>query len=382
MADPEGSTEGPARDTTAGTPPSQRLVRRLAEKKIAGVAAGLGDYFGVDPIWIRLAFILLSIGVGSGILLYLALWIVMPATEEPSTAPRRGPRELMSSFGSTWPGTVAIAIGVLIVGTQLFERRPGLFWGTALIVLGVLLFRDREEVPAVPPVEPVSLPARDTPRPPPVPSAPPPVPRRNRRERSPLGLLTLGATLVVVGMMWFLNLSAGVSIRLDQYLAAALTVIGIGLLVGVWWGRARWLVLPGLVLVPAVVLASLITVPFEGGHGFTSYRPREVAALEPEYRQATGRIRLDLSGLRNQRVSDPTAVQITIALGAIEVYIPEGMAVDLRARAGTGSVEIQGLGTAGFDVDERRRYGPAEAIPIELDLQVSIGTINVWEFER
>ena len=41
------------------------------ERVIAGVCSGLGEYLGVDPMWLRLAFVVMSIGGGSGILLYV-----------------------------------------------------------------------------------------------------------------------------------------------------------------------------------------------------------------------------------------------------------------------------------------------------------------------
>jgi phage shock protein C len=56
----------------------KRLKRSRSETMIAGVCGGLGDYFGVDPTVIRLAFVLLALLGGHGILIYLILWIIMP----------------------------------------------------------------------------------------------------------------------------------------------------------------------------------------------------------------------------------------------------------------------------------------------------------------
>ncbi len=58
---------------------TKKLYRSNSDKMIAGVCGGLGQYFGVDPTLIRLIFALLVVfGVGSGILLYIILAIVMP----------------------------------------------------------------------------------------------------------------------------------------------------------------------------------------------------------------------------------------------------------------------------------------------------------------
>ncbi|NTU82212.1 MAG: PspC domain-containing protein [Chloroflexales bacterium] len=61
-----------------------RLQRSRSDRKLAGVAGGLAQYFGIDPMLVRLAFVLLIFAPHSIIVpIYLILWIVMP--EEPVT---------------------------------------------------------------------------------------------------------------------------------------------------------------------------------------------------------------------------------------------------------------------------------------------------------
>lgn len=57
---------------------SQRRLERPQDRVIAGVCHGLGDYFDVDPVVVRVAFVILTVLGGAGILAYLILWIVMP----------------------------------------------------------------------------------------------------------------------------------------------------------------------------------------------------------------------------------------------------------------------------------------------------------------
>jgi phage shock protein C len=59
----------------------KRLVRIQKDRKIAGVCTGFGAYFNVDPTLVRLVWILLILAGGSGILLYLIAWIIMPLEE-------------------------------------------------------------------------------------------------------------------------------------------------------------------------------------------------------------------------------------------------------------------------------------------------------------
>ena len=55
----------------------RRLHRNKEEGKIAGVCAGLGDYFEIDPVIIRLIF-LLALFFGAGLIVYLIAWVIIP----------------------------------------------------------------------------------------------------------------------------------------------------------------------------------------------------------------------------------------------------------------------------------------------------------------
>jgi phage shock protein PspC (stress-responsive transcriptional regulator) len=58
---------------------TKKLYRDTEKGMISGVSAGLGHYFGIDTVWIRIVFILLVWGAGTGVLAYIILWIVVPA---------------------------------------------------------------------------------------------------------------------------------------------------------------------------------------------------------------------------------------------------------------------------------------------------------------
>jgi phage shock protein C len=63
------------------TPPAtsaKQLRRSSADKKIAGVCAGLAEYFDLDPTLVRVLWLLLVFFGGTGVLAYLILWIVLP----------------------------------------------------------------------------------------------------------------------------------------------------------------------------------------------------------------------------------------------------------------------------------------------------------------
>jgi len=57
-----------------------QLMRSESDRRIAGVCGGIGHYFGIDPVLVRVAFVVAAL-MGFGLLLYVVLWIVLPRGE-------------------------------------------------------------------------------------------------------------------------------------------------------------------------------------------------------------------------------------------------------------------------------------------------------------
>lgn len=57
---------------------NKKLYRSVTDKMLGGVCGGIAEYFGIDPVIIRLTFVLAVIFGGSGILAYIILWIIIP----------------------------------------------------------------------------------------------------------------------------------------------------------------------------------------------------------------------------------------------------------------------------------------------------------------
>jgi phage shock protein C len=64
----------------------KRLVRTKDDKMFLGVAGGIADYFEIDPAIVRVAFVLLTLFHGWGLILYFILAIIMPVEESPVSA--------------------------------------------------------------------------------------------------------------------------------------------------------------------------------------------------------------------------------------------------------------------------------------------------------
>lgn len=97
------------------------LYRSVKDRKIAGVAGGIGEYLGIDPAIVRLVWLLAILFGGAGFLAYIIAWIVIPE-EKSVTNENNNPRE---ESAQTWDRT----------------GLPGglTFLGILLIVMGVYL---------------------------------------------------------------------------------------------------------------------------------------------------------------------------------------------------------------------------------------------------
>lgn len=157
---PQGGPGGPAY-TYAPTgayppPPPRRLTRRMDNRVLAGVASGLGTYFGVDPVIFRIGFVVLTFAGGTGLLIYLLLWALLPTV---SYAGAAGPPPMGSAGGD--PPIVAalrqggakryLAIGAVVLAVLLLVgpfARPTVVFALLLIGVGVLLMlQDRPGAP-------------------------------------------------------------------------------------------------------------------------------------------------------------------------------------------------------------------------------------------
>ena len=105
----------------------KRLHRTNEDRKIAGVCAGLGDYFELDPVFFRLFFLFSILFGGVGLLAYVVLWILMPLRPGEQTAARGGKR-LQLSAQERMIGGVCGGLG------EFFELDPILFRAAFLVL--------------------------------------------------------------------------------------------------------------------------------------------------------------------------------------------------------------------------------------------------------
>ena len=138
MADP--GTHEPTDEPPVSEPPQgpRRLLRSANDQVIGGVAGGLGHYFGLDPVLVRVAFVLLVLAGGSGILLYIILWVVIP--EASPSAEVAAPSVQQSGSGALLLGGALVFIGVAILLRQIIPWFDSdLLWPLLLVGLGAAI---------------------------------------------------------------------------------------------------------------------------------------------------------------------------------------------------------------------------------------------------
>ena len=389
--DDAGMTESNAEQSSAPPPPTSaagatavaRLRRRASDRVAAGVASGIADYLNVDPILIRVALVGLVLFNGAGFFIYLLAWLFIPVEGRDSSIVEDWIRRL--GVNAATAGTVAWVL-LAVVGTMwLFDSmqpndgvvnvRPMVGFVVALLVIagGILLVR---RTAAGGPSGPVDRAVASGPAYADAPTAPAAVVSRPRvrRERSPLGFYVLGLLLLTIGAMTAIDGATTADILPGQYAGAALAIVGSGLIVGAWWGRARWLILIGLLLVPIAVAMSFVTAPLEGGWGDRREAPTSAAELDDEYRLAGGRLTIDLSDL--PRSTAERHIAASIGIGRLMVILPDGATADVTTEIGAGTSDLLGTIQEGTGLTDRNVHEGTGGTFV-LDLEAGIGSVRV-----
>lgn len=124
---------------------NKKMYRKTDDCIIAGVCGGLADYFEIDETLVRIIFVILTIGGGSGILLYLVLWLVIPkkGNENKNIDWEENVKEFADDVNHK-AKTVAKEFKKEIKVEKIYpEKRQGSFLGLLLILWGGILLVDK-----------------------------------------------------------------------------------------------------------------------------------------------------------------------------------------------------------------------------------------------
>jgi signal transduction histidine kinase len=197
--------------------PRAVLRRDLDNRVVAGVCAGIGRRIGLDPVILRVAFVVAAAAGGVGILLYGLAWLLIPA-ERPGRA-----RALARALPRRASWQVAAGVGLLVLALLLFLRESGvwfsdaLVWPVVLAAMGTALIWHRTTAR-----RPRTTRLRGLPRP------PDPITR---------GRVLLGASLVVGAALLFLLWNDALGAARDVVLVLLAVVVALALILTPLWSR-------------------------------------------------------------------------------------------------------------------------------------------------
>ena len=339
-------------DTTQQLPPpdpppreTKRLLRSSDDRVIAGVCAGLGRYFGIDPVIVRIAFAVSIFFGGLGVLAYIALTLFVPsgdAAGQVTEPPVERSRAL----------AIGVGIGLVVIALSwgIFD---GPFWGggfflppalfvLALVALAIL------------------------------------VARRAGGGSGPRGALaTILLAFVALIVLGIAALAAGWAAATGHGVAVAAIVIGIGLLliVAAFNGGARWLIAPAIALAVPLGVVSAADISFGDGVGERDYRPLSSAAVEDRYELGIGSMVVDLRDLEWSE-HEALAVEVDLGVGQAIVAVPEDVCVTTDFDVRAGDMRVAGDRSDGFDLHSAANAGATATPRLDLTGEVDLG--EVW----
>src|SRR5688500_3049496 len=310
--------------------PARRLVRTTEGRWLGGVCAGLGRYFDVNPLVYRIAFAALALAGGTGLLLYLAAFLVIPAEDAGESI---AVEALRTRRDQPW---LLLGVGMLAFGAlfALSEARfwpgTGNFWLAAVLAGGALVWwnvSSRRRPAPIPPQAATDVTA------PPAPAAPRPPARPS------LFAPVVGALLAASGVFGLLAVLDVHDVDLEVALAAGVALVGGAIAVGAMTQRRVGALVPlGLLLLAGFGVAAATPVSISAGAGEKVERPQTAFALQPSYELGVGELDLDLSAVELR--SGTTSVDASVGAGELVITVPEGVALEIDAHAGVGEIDI------------------------------------------
>jgi hypothetical protein len=194
-----------------------------------------------------------------------------------------------------------------------------------------------------------------------------------------LGRVTFGVMAIALGVLALLdNTTSVIDPSARHYIALAMTVLGIGLLAGAFIGRARWLILVGVLGLPFLFGSPALEYDFDDWGSATVYQtPTEFDDIPAEYDHSIGKFIVDLRELPWN--GEEVELAVSMSIGELRILLPENVSV-----AGTADV---GIGHVEFGTDQSSGLGPELALhadgsngAINLDAKLGIGEIDIDRF--
>jgi phage shock protein PspC (stress-responsive transcriptional regulator) len=299
-------------------PIGHRTLRRPVHgRMLGGVAAGIAQYFDIDVVLVRAAFVVLAIFGGSGVLAYLVGWVLIPSDGEGADHTGANADESTGVDGA--PGHrrsrvlfIVFAVLAALAFFDLFSSGPWFpHWGWG-VAPGFWLFF---------------------------------------------------VAMVLLVLIVSRQPGGSAAARLRRLLLA-LVVAAVALL--------------AVALATVLTAEALTGVPLRGGIGDSRWQPSSAAQLPAAYRLAVGQLDVDLRNVTFP--AGTTHVTASVGIGQVVVEVPPGPAVSVIAHSGMGNVWVFGQDNGGFGATrslDSVGTGEMPGAHVVLDVQAGLGQVRI-----
>ncbi|HEX4221033.1 MAG TPA: PspC domain-containing protein [Pseudonocardiaceae bacterium] len=395
---------------------ANRPRRPQGGRVVAGVAAGIGRRYGIDPVIIRIVLVVTTFFGGAGVLFYLLGWLLLPAEQDEVS-----PVEALIGRGrSATPAGLTIVLGLALIPVLSIYTHGDFsaYFVSACMLAGLfLLHRGRADhqysvrptenparMPTAAPMtdtgfqgEPMTdqtrwmgqSPATEPQQPPawdplgaapfawdlpePQPVAPEePEPEPLPRHKSRIGLATLGFTVAAGAALFATN-----AFSPHVIVGILAGIVGLGMVAGAFFGGGRGLIpLAALLCCFGVVLTVSHVSDTRNIVADASYTPTSITEVQPSYNEGIGDLRLDLSELPNTGTVNTT---VSVGTGDARVVVPANADVVVTCHAPIGTVDCLNMREDGPNntAVTATQNDPSDNLKITLDVSSSIGDVEV-----
>ncbi|MFI9385394.1 PspC domain-containing protein [Kutzneria sp. NPDC052558] len=357
--------------------------RRLRQgRMVAGVAAGIGRRYGIDPVIVRVALVAGTVVGGAGVLLYLLAWLLLAEENDEASG-----LEAMIGHGSSSMSrgmTIFLAIVCVPAFFTMFDGTYGFVGGvvSAAALLGGLFLLHRHRADQGVAGAPTTMSGGPMTAPSYAPGAAAPadwdplgaaplqwdlhdpnepvtvatvtdedktLAVRPRRRRSPVGGVTMGVAVLTAAALLVLKVGLGLTwLTLPHILGIVVGVLAGGLVVGAFLRGGRGLIVPTVLVGLAAV--ALTNSPTGGSAGLGDLRATPTDDLAPSYARSLGDVRLDLTELKLDK-DKPARTTVSVDAGLARVIVPANANVDLTCTSNVGPVHCLTRSADWHDID-------------------------------
>ncbi|MBA3524475.1 MAG: PspC domain-containing protein [Geodermatophilaceae bacterium] len=358
-------------------PPVRPPLRRSRQTSmVGGVSGGLSEHTGIDVLLFRVGFVVVTLAGGAGLVLYAALWLLLP---DPDGVP--GPLRRWADGRTGNRGRDVVLLVAALIATAVVLGNWGADGGVlalaAVVLIAYLWTRDRDsrarrtsDPTASGDAQESSVPLTA--------ASQPAFADRIRRPRSGLGAITVSTMFLALGVLSIADRNSDLAVSTAAYLGTALGIVGAGLLVATLVGRSRGLIVLGLFLLALLIPVSALQVDLRDGLGQRLWGPDSVRDLQPVYRLGGGHGQLDLSTL--DFTGADAATRVSVNTGYAEILLPADVDVTVVSAVRSGEID---LFDSVRDGDHLRRTltddgadGPGGG-SLELVVDVNLGYLEV-----